>query len=811
MRILSLAFLVLVSTASWVSIAAQTVPPGRPAAPVTRVNRSAAASVSLQQSTALVKQYCATCHNEQAKAAGLVLTGFDATKADAQPEIAEKMIRKLRVGMMPPPGARRPDPATLTGLATALETRLDAAAVANPNPGWRPFQRLNRAEYARSIRDLLGLDIDVATFLPPDTVSGGFDNVADVQSPSATLLEGYVRAAGRIATLAIGDRTATPTEATYRVPRTASQMQRVEGAPLGTRGGVSVVHVFPADGDYSFRVMLHSSGDGTLFGSTASGEQLEVSIDGVRVALVDINPRMSEADPNGMNLQTPRVQVKAGPQRVTAAFIQRFKGPVDDLMSPIEHTLADSHIGLGVRALPHLRDLSINGPYAVTGISDNVSRRKIFMCRPTSDADELACAGQIVRTLAEQAYRGTLSSSDFDGLMGFYRDGRDGGDFEAGVQFALRAILASPRFIFRFEHGAAPDRATRARRIGEIELASRLSYFLWSSLPDAELLQLAETGQLRSKLPQQVERMLADPRAEAMASRFATQWLRLNDIEKIRPDALLYPYYDYTLGEAMVEETRRFFAYLVSDDRSLLELVTADYTFVNERLARHYGIPGVSGELFRRVTLDGPAAVRRGILGHGSVLTLTSVADRTSPVQRGKWVMEVLLGSPPPPPPANVPDLAETGDAHDGRLLSVRERMEQHRASPACSSCHRVIDPLGLALEHFDVTGRYRVKDSNQPVDAAGQLFDGTAIDGPGGLRAVLLDRKETMLRTFTEFLMTYALGRRVESFDMPTIRAIVRDAEKHGYRMSSFIMGVITSPAFQQRGGEEAETASQP
>jgi hypothetical protein len=812
MRILSLAFLVLVATASWVSIAAQTVPQGRPPAPVTRANRSAVpSSVTLQESTALVKQYCATCHNEQAKTAGLVLTGFDATKADARPEIAEKMIRKLRVGMMPPPGARRPDRATLIGLATALETRLDTAAAANPNPGWRPFQRLNRAEYARSIRDLLGLEIDVTTFLPPDTVSGGFDNVADVQAPSATLLEGYVRAAGRIATLAVGDRTATPTEATYRVPRTASQMQRVEGAPVGTRGGVSVVHVFPADGDYSFRVMLHSSGDGTLFGSTASGEQLEVSIDGVRVALVDIDPRMSEADANGMNVQTPRLQVKAGPQRVTAAFIQRFKGPVDDLMSPIEHTLADSHIGLGVRALPHLRDLSINGPYAVTGISDTVSRRRIFMCRPTSDADELSCAGQIIRTLAEQAYRGTLSSSDFNGLMGFYREGRNGGDFEAGVQFALRAILASPRFIFRFEQGAGPDRTTQARRIGELELASRLSYFLWSSLPDAELVELAEAGQLRSKLPQQVQRMLADPRAEAMASRFATQWLRLNDIEKIRPDALLYPYYDYTLGEAMVEETRRFFAHLVSADRSVLELVTADYTFVNERLARHYGIPGVSGESFRRVTLDGPAAMRRGILGQGSVLTLTSVADRTSPVQRGKWVMEVLLGSPPPPPPANVPDLAETDDAHDGRLLSVRERMEQHRASPACSSCHRVIDPLGLALENFDVTGRYRAKDSNQPVDAAGQLFDGTAIDGPGGLRAVVLDRKETMLRTFTEFLMTYALGRRVEPFDMPTIRAVVRDAEKHGYKMSSFIMGVITSPAFQQRGGEATETANQP
>jgi Protein of unknown function (DUF1592)/Protein of unknown function (DUF1588)/Protein of unknown function (DUF1585)/Protein of unknown function (DUF1587)/Protein of unknown function (DUF1595) len=791
MRILSLGFLILLATAAVVRPSAQSAPPARP-------------SVSLPESTALVKQYCTTCHNDQSKAGGLVLTGFDAASADSRVDVAEKMIRKLRVGMMPPPGARRPDRATLVGLAAALEAHIDTAAAASPNPGWRPFQRLNRAEYARSIRDLLALEIDVAAFLPPDTISSGFDNVADVQTPSATLLEGYVRAAGRIATLALGDRTARPTEATYRVPRTASQMQRVDGAPMGTRGGVSVVHVFPADGEYTFRMMLHSSGDGTLFGSTARGEQLEVSIDGARVALLDIDPRMSEADANGMNVVTPRVAVKAGPQRVTAAFLQHVKGPVDDLMSPIEHTLADSHIGLGVTALPHLRDLNINGPFVVTGISDTVSRQKVFSCRPTAAADEAPCAEKIVRTLAEQAYRAPVSASDFAGLMGFYRQGRKDGDFEAGIRLALRAILASPRFIFRFE-AAAADSTARVLRIGELELASRLSYFLWSTLPDQELLQLAERGTLHSSLPQQVARMLVDRRGEAMASRFATQWLRLNDLDKIHPDALLYPYYDHTLGQDMAEETRQLFTHLVRDDRSVLELLTADYTFVNERLARHYGISGVSGAAFRRVPLEGHASVRRGLLGHGSVLTLTSVADRTSPVLRGKWVMEVLLGSPPPPPPPNVPDLAEVGAAHDGRLLTVRERLELHRASPACSSCHRVIDPLGLALENFDVTGRYRMKDSERPVDAVGQLFDGTAIDGPTGLRNALLERKETVLRTFTEYLMTYALGRRVEPFDMPTIRAIVRDAGKQDYRMSSFILGVISSPAFQMHSIETA------
>jgi hypothetical protein len=750
------------------------------------------------------------CHNDRSKAGGLTLAGFDAAKAETNAEVAERMIRKLRVGMMPPPGAKRPDAATLLGVAAALETHLDKLASLSPRPGSRPFQRLNRAEYARSVHDLLGLEIDVAAFLPPDTVSGGFDNVADVQAPSATVMEGFVRAAGRIATLAIGDRAARPTEATYRVPRTASQMQRVEGAPMGTRGGVSVVHIFPADGEYSFRMMLHSSGDGTLFGSTARGEQLEVSVDGVRVALVDINPRMSEADANGMNVHTPRVFVRAGPQRVTAAFIQRFKGPVDDLMSPIEHTLADSHIGLGVTALPHLRDLNINGPHVVTGLSDTVSRRTIFICRPTNEGEERPCAEKIVRRLAERAYRGPVSASDFAGLMAFYRQGRSAAGFEAGVRFALQAILASPRFLFRFEDGAASSRAGQARQIGELELASRLSYFLWSTLPDDQLLKLAQAGKLRSQLAPQVERMLADPRADALASRFAWQWLRLSDVEKIRPDAMLYPYFDFTLGEAMTEETRLLFAHLVSDDRSVLELLTADYTFVNERLARHYGIPGVSGDAFRKVPLDGPAAVRRGILGHGSVLTLTSVADRTSPVSRGKWVMEVLLGSPPPAAPANVPDLAEVGPARAGRLLSVRERMEQHRANPSCNSCHRVIDPLGLALENFDVTGRFRVKDGDGAVDAAGELFDGTVITGPAGLRDALLRRKESVLRTFTEYLMTYALGRRVEAFDMPAVRSIVRDAEAQQYKMSSFIMGVVTSPAFQQRSVEAQETTSQ-
>jgi mono/diheme cytochrome c family protein len=768
------------------------------------------AALSFTASTTLVSTYCSTCHSERGKAGGVTLAAFDAAKAAAHPDLAEKMVRKLRAGMMPPAGAKRPDEASLLALATTLETELDAAAAANPNPGRRPFQRLNRAEYERSVHDLLGLDIDVAPFLPPDTSSSGFDNVADVQGSSATLMQGYLRAANRISALAVGDRNASATEATYRVPRTKSQNGHVDGAPIGTRGGISIVHVFPADGEYSFRIMLQSS-SGQLFGSTTRGEQLEVSVDGERVALLNIDPRMTEADPNGMNLHSPRVHIKAGPQRVSAAFIQRFKAPVDDLIAPIEHTLADGQIGLGfgVTTLPHMLDFNINGPFEVTGVSETEPRRRIFRCRPTTATEEAACAAKIVGTLGAQAFRGPLSAQEADVLMGFYDQGRKNGDFESGVRMALQAILASPRFLFRFESVPTSARPGANYRLDDIALASRLSYFLWGTMPDATLTSLAMNGTLKNPvvLRREVLRMLADPRAEVLSTRFASQWLRLQELEKIDPDALLYPYFDRSLGDAMARETEALFDYLVRQDRSVLELLTADYTFVNERLAKHYGIANVSGSAFRKVPVT--SEVRRGILGHGSILTLTSVADRTSPVIRGKWVMEVLLGSPPPAPPPNVPELAAAGDGHGGRLLSVRERMEQHRASPACSSCHKVIDPLGLALENFDATGAYRIKDSGQPIDASGELYDGSKIDGPLGLRAALLKRKDVVLLTFTENLMTYGLGRRLESYDMPAVRVIVRDAAQHDYRMSSFIMGVINSSAFQMSRVEGAETTT--
>jgi mono/diheme cytochrome c family protein len=787
-------------------------------APAQTAATPAAAAPAPDPQTALVKQYCTGCHSERGKAGGLSLAAFDATRAAGDPVVAEKMIRKLRAGMMPPSTARRPDPAALQALAESLEPRIDAAAASHPNPGWRPFQRLNRAEYSRAVKDLLGLDVDVTPFLPPDTISQGFDNVADAQSFSPALMEGYLRAASHVTALAVGDIDAGTGEAHYRIPKTSSQLRRVDGAPFGTRGGVSVVHTFPADGDYVFRVELHGNADGFLYGGPAKGEQIEVSIDGARKALLDIDPRMAEVT-TGLSLKTPAVQVTAGAHRVTAAFLQRFEGPVNDLIAPIDHTLADTQIGVayGVTTLPHLKDLSIVGPQRVTGISDTASRRKIFTCRPTRASEETSCAGQIVKRLGAQAFRRPLTDSDFKGLMRFFDEGRVERNFESGIAAAIEAILASPQFVFRLEPirstttaGRGAAAADRVERVGDVELASRLSFFLWGSGPDQELMTLASRGRLTGGVPgelaRQVKRMLADPQAETLSTRFATQWLRLNDVEPMLPDAILYPYYDHTLGESLVKETQLFFNSLVREDHNILDLLTADYSFVNERIARHYGIPDITGNAFRRVAVP---EYRRGILGHGSVLVLTSVADRTSPVMRGKWVMEVLLGSPPPPPPPNVPALDATSGTAGGKVLTTRERMEEHRKNPACASCHRVIDPLGLALDNFDPTGRWRIKENGVPVDSSGVMYDGTKLEGPAGLRAAVLKHQDVFLQNFTENLMTYALGRRVEAYDMPTVRRIVRDAAKSDYRISAFINGVINSGAFQMRSGGNAETTT--
>jgi mono/diheme cytochrome c family protein len=772
---------------------------------------AAPAGLAIEAQNKLVSQYCAGCHSEKGRAGQLSLAGFDAAKIDKDTEVPEKVIRKLRAGMMPPPGARRPDAATISEFVSALETRIDGAAAVSPNPGWRPFQRLNRAEYARAVHDLLGFDVDVNSFLPPDTVSRGFDNIADVQNFSPTLMEGYLRAASQISRLAVGDRSASPTSVTYKIGRTASQMRHVDGTPMGTRGGTSVVHVFPADGDYVIKVSMHNEPLGGIYGRYSMltmdiKEQVDVAINGERVALLDVSPSMSETDfgqnggANGLELKTPSLHIKAGPQRVSVAFVQRLDGPVDDLIAPLENTLADVNISYGVTALPHMRDMSVIGPSTVTGVSETVSRKRIFVCRPLNQAQEETCAAQIIKNLTAQAYRGQAGPDDLQDAMEFYARGRKSGDFENGVRLVVQSILVSPRFLFRLEQ-APPNQLKNASgtyRISDQELASRLSYFIWGSGPDAELVNAANAGSLRtpSGVDKQVRRMLADARSEGLSTRFASQWLRLQDLEKMTPDYLLFPQYDDTLSQAMIRETELFFDSLVREDHNVLDLLTADYTFVNERLAKHYGIPNVTGNQFRRVQVPD---YRRGILGQGSILVSTSVADRTSPVLRGKWVMDVLLGTPPPPPPPDVPALDDSVKANEGgTMLSTRQRMEQHRKNPTCNACHRFIDPLGLSLENFDATGAWRIKDNEVPVDVVGDLYDGTKINGPMGLREALLRRQDMVLRSFTENLMTYAIGRRVEYSDMPAIRAIVRDAGKNGNKISAFVLGVVNSSAFR-------------
>ena len=786
-----------------------TLQSGIEAPPETRV-ATPKRTASAADDQALVEEYCVRCHNERRLRGNLSLETFDVARPHDAPATAEKMIVKLRAGMMPPPGAARPDETALTELVEQLEERMDGAAAERSDPGGRTFQRLNRAEYARSIESLVGLTIDPANYLPLDTKSENFDNIADVQMLSPTLLDAYLTAAADIARLAVGDLEAGNREHTYSVSGYRSQADRVEGAPYGTRGGTSVVHNFPADGDYVFSIVFEHTTTGAGFaGQLARGEQVEISIDGDRAALIDVDAWLTYSDPWGITMRTEPIAVRAGPRRVTAAFLKTAEGPVEDLLSPHDWSIVDRHTGMsgyGLTLLPHLRELVVAGPQRVTGLSDHPVRERIFTCRPTDAAEERPCAEDIIRRIAAEAYRRPVQDRDIDGLMPFYDEGVAEGGFEVGVRTALQAILASPHFVFRFERGEGPAR-DGAYQIGDHALASRLSFFLWALPPDDELRGLADDGRLSDEvvLRQQVQRMLADPRAEALGSRFAGQWLRLQDLDKVHPDSYWFPDYDQQLADAMRAETELFFTSLVREDRSIFDLYTADYSFLNERLADHYAIEGVRGDALRRV--EYPDDRRRGLLGHGSVLTLTSHADRTSPVLRGKWVMEVLMGTPPPPPPPGVPELDETAGAVDGRALSTRERMEAHRANPTCNSCHRFIDPIGLALDSYDVTGRWRIREQGAAIDTRGELYDGTPIDSPGALVDALLRRPEPLLRTFTTNLMAYGLGRRVEYADQPAVRAIVRDAADDDYRISSFVLGVVLSDAFRMQSAEPAAT----
>ncbi len=585
-----------------------------------------------------------------------MLEGFDVAQAAQNAELTEKMIGKLQAGMMPPPGRARPGGDTLAVLQSTLERLVDTRAALKPEPGSRNFQRLNRAEYAQSIKELLTLEIDPGKWLPLDTKSANFDNIADVQMPSATTLDAYLDAASEIARLAVGDSKANPTSATYKVPRLASQLEHVEGAPVGTRGGTAVTHNFPADGEYVFAITLHNIPTGQLYGSAAPmDEKVEIAVNGERVAVIEVDRWMSQADPNGMELKSPPIRVRAGPHRISAAFVKTFEGPVNDLIAPIGHSIADTQIGAdgGITILPHLRELVVLGPYHPTGVSDTPSRKRIFSCRPLSAAEARPCAQKILTSLGSVAYRRPLAASDVQGVLKFYDEGAKESGFEGGVRFALEALLSSPHFIFRVEEKPATAKSGDRFVLSDLDVASRLSFFLWGTPPDASLIAAARRGALSTTagVQAQARRMLADPRSEALATRFAAQWLRLQDLDKVHPDALQFPDYHQQLADDMRRETETFFAQIVRENKSVLDLYTANYTYLNESLARHYGIAGVTGPEFRRVQYTDDK--RAGILGHASVLTLTSVANRTSPVLRGKWVMEVLLGTPPPAPPGS--------------------------------------------------------------------------------------------------------------------------------------------------------------
>jgi len=785
-----------------------------------------------QEPQALLNQYCTACHNARLKTGGLALDKLDIDRVAANAETWEKVARKLRAGMMPPAGAPRPDRQALDALAGAVEGALDRAAATSPNPGHTPLHRMNRGEYANAIRDLLAVDVDAATLLPADDSSNGFDNIADVLGISPALLERYVSAAAKVSRLAVGDPETAPLDVTYTVRGDLSQMETLDDLPPGTRGGTVVRHNFPLDGEYLIKLSLMKLSFGQVFGEGAEGQELEVTLNGERVKLYKLDEVpmfFMKAKPGATVAEQPlsdareerikmtpdihlefKLNAKAGPQTIGVAFLEKGYVANEDLVHRPGASTFDPNIGMqyGYDTVPHLARVDITGPYHATGPGDTPSRRRIFVCHPNAAADEIPCARKIVSSLVRRALRRDAADADVESLLSFYQQERNkGGTFEAGIEIALRRILADPEFVFRFEPPPTDVAPGEPYRISDTELASRLSFFLWSSIPDDELLRLATQGKLHEPaiLERETRRMLADDRSVALATNFAGQWLYLRSLKSSNPDGREFPDFDDNLRQAFQRETEMLFESIQHEDRSVLDLLDADYTFVNQRLAKHYGIPNVYGPDFRRVPV--PTDARRGLLGQGSMLLVTSNANRTSPVQRGKWILENLLGSPPPLPPPNVPPLKESSE--QARATSVRERMEQHRANPACAGCHKIMDPIGLALENFDGVGQWRSVDLGFPIDASGQLVDGTPVDGPSSLRKALLDRPEAFVGTMTEKLLMYALGRETKYYDMPVVRAIMRDAGSDRYRFSELVLGIVKSAPFQMKMKEAAPTGT--
>ena len=746
---------------------------------------------------AVVSQYCVTCHNQRLKTGGFTLDNRDAADPAADAEQWEKVVRKLRAGAMPPLGAPRPDPATYAGLQSWLETQLDGAAAANPDPGrTESLHRLNRTEYANAVRDVLGLEaLDWNLLLPADDSSYGFDNIGGVLGISPTHLERYLSAARKISRLAVGDLTLLPTAEKYAAPFDLTEHDRFDELPFGTRGGMLIRRFFPLDAEYILRFQTGRAG-----GTAAKEPQhVEVAVDGRRVELVSLNAEPGEVDAAGLPRggdHEVRLPIQAGVRDVTVTFLKTTNAEAESLLQPFER---DESVVVGGASLsgPSLRVVSIIGPYDATGPGDTPSRRRVFVCRPTDRADELPCARRILSTLARRAYRRPVADDEVDELLAHYEAGRSTGTFDDGVRRGIERLLASPMFLFRVETDPADLAAGTPYQLSDLALASRLSFFLWSSVPDDELLELAAAGRLRAPavLEQQTRRMLADPKS-TVVSGFFSQWLHLRGLPDVAFDLNLFPDFNENLRLALRRETELFAGSIVEEDRSVLDLLGANYTFVNDRLARHYGIPNVYGSHFRRITLEDPR--RHGLLGQGSILTVTSLPNRTSPVARGKFVLEAFLGTPPPSPPADVPGLEER--TAEGKPRSMREAMELHRANPVCASCHKLMDPLGFALENFDAAGEWRTHDADVRIDASGVLPNGDAFDGVVELRDALLAHPDNFVSTVTEKLLTYSLGRGVESYDMPAVRAIVRDAAAGEYRFSALVLGIVKSVPFQMR-----------
>jgi hypothetical protein len=747
--------------------------------------------------------YCVTCHTQRAKERGAVpiaLDNTDISNPAAHAELWEKVIRKLRAGVMPPPGSPRPSAADVQNLISSLESSLDRAAGAKPDPGRPLIHRLNRAEYANAVRDLLDLNIDAAALLPPDDAAFGFDNMSEALGFSPLLQERYVAAAMKLGALAVGDPHVSAAGETYRIRQDLSQDQHIEGLPLGTTGGAQVRHNFPLDGDYEFQARLYRTNLNIVRGLD-SPHQIEFTLDGQRlhVAVIggnqDLEALFQRPTETGDAVDARlrfRAPVKAGPHVVTVAFLQepQTAGP-----GRLQRYLRSSVDNFDWSGQPHIQTVAITGPFDALGAGDTPSRRRIFICRPASGADERACARKIVTTLARRAYRRPVSAADEQRIMSFYDAGRRDGNFDSGIEAAVQRILASPQFILRIERDPA---AGVAHGVSDIELASRVSFFLWSSIPDDELLRVAAEGRLKrtAVLEQEVRRMLADPKSSAIVDNFAGQWLRLRNVPNVLPNSDLFPDFDDNLRQSFRRETELFFDSMIREDRSVLDLLNADYSFVNERLARHYGIPGIYGSRFRRVTITDPA--RRGLLGQGSILAVTSHAERTSPVLRGKWILENIVGLPVPPPPPDVPQLKPPAEGEKPRTM--REQMIEHRVNPACASCHKVMDPVGFALENFDAVGAWR------EIDASGELADGTRVNGVVELRQALTRNPELFVGTLTEKLLTYALGRGLDYKDMPAVRKIVRAAAADNYRFSGIVMGIVRSTPFQMRMAPETE-----